>query len=283
MLFVFLTIIMLGVMHNVFYATSHQSRRICNTPQLFDARDMVQHEMFEDHLYEMDWNSKQKLWSLISLNLPTVVSKSRLLLTGEIAYDVIKRNIPGDFVETGVWAGGSSILLYKTLIEFENSSTKYNRSLFACDSFEGLPQPSSADKEGGFIVGAKGDYAYGLNEFMVNMATFHADNPEILKIVPGWFDTTLVNINVQQIAYLRLDGDMYVSTYAPLEALYHKVSSGGIVYVDDFYSFNGCHRAVNDFRLKYNITDKIHDQDLPENFEFSDQGRREAVWWRKSA
>lgn len=273
-------------MYYVFYTTSLQANKtICRTPESPETRDTIRHGVWEDRLHEMDWNSKQKLWSSVSLNLPTLVSKSRLLLTGEIAYDVIKRGIPGDFVETGVWAGGSTILLYKTIVDFENLSTENNhpRRLFACDSFEGLPLPSSEDKEGSFIVGAKGDYAYGLNEFKSNMETFRANNPDILKIVPGWFDVTLVDMDVQQIAFLRLDGDMYASTYAPLAILYHKISPGGIVYVDDFYSFNGCHRAVNDFRQWHNITDKIYDQGLPEGFDFSEHGRREAVWWRKSS
>lgn len=55
-------------------------------------------------------------------------------------------------------------------------------------------------------------------------------------------------LGIGRIAYLRLDGDLYSSTMEALEALYHKVSPGGFVYVDDYGSYNGCRAAVDRFR-----------------------------------
>jgi len=63
----------------------------------------------------------------------------------------------------------------------------------------------------------------------------------------GWFKDTLPNAPIDKIAVLRLDGDMYESTIQALESLYHKVSAGGAVIIDDYF-LKACAEAVTDFR-----------------------------------
>jgi len=74
---------------------------------------------------------------------------------------------------------------------------------------------------------------------------------------------------------LRLDGDIYVSTVDALKNLYHKVSPGGYIYVDDFGSFSGCKAAVEEFRKQNNISEPM--VPVSENAD----GAYEAVWWQK--
>ena len=62
---------------------------------------------------------------------------------------------------------------------------------------------------------------------------------------------------IDQIAILRLDGDMYESTSVVLEHLHPKVSQGGIVIIDDYGMLPECNRAVEDYRLKHGITDPL--------------------------
>lgn len=62
---------------------------------------------------------------------------------------------------------------------------------------------------------------------------------------------------------------MYESTIQALEALYHKVSRGGFVIIDD-YILTGCRQAVTDFRTANRINDGIVDIDGT------------GVFWRKS-
>ena len=52
-----------------------------------------------------------------------------------LAEDVIRNDIPGDFVETGVWTGAMSIFMAAS----EVYSIFGDRKVWACDSFEGLP------------------------------------------------------------------------------------------------------------------------------------------------
>jgi O-methyltransferase len=63
------------------------------------------------------------------------------------------------------------------------------------------------------------------------------------------------------LSILRLDGDMYQSTSEGLMCLYHRVSPGGYVIVDDYGAVPGCRAAVNDFRRKRDITNPIQNID----------------------
>ena len=55
-----------------------------------------------------------------------------------------------------------------------------------------------------------------------------------------------------------------------LENLYHKVSVGGYVIIDDYHSWVACGRAVNDFLEKNSIQADIQEID------------GSAVYWKKS-
>ena len=43
---------------------------------------------------------------------------------------------------------------------------------------------------------------------------------------------------------------MFVSTWDALVHLYDKVVPGGLIYIDDYGSFNGCREAVDIFRFQ---------------------------------
>ncbi len=50
---------------------------------------------------------------------------------------------------------------------------------------------------------------------------------------------------------------MYSSTMDSLSNLYHKVSKGGYVIVDDYYSWPSCRRAVTEFLSMKSIEPEI--------------------------
>ena len=70
-------------------------------------------------------------------------------------------------------------------------------------------------------------------------------------------------------ALIRLDGDLYESTYVALEALYPKLSPGGFVIIDDYTATNACQAAVQDYRTLMGIEAPIHEIDWT------------GVWWQK--
>jgi len=94
---------------------------------------------------------------------------------------------------------------------------------------------------------------------------------EQVKFLPGWFEDTLPTAPVEQLAVLRLDGDMYDSTMVALNSLYSRLSVGGFVIVDDYHAIRGCKEAVDDFRAAHGITDELKQVDWT------------CRYWRKSA
>ena len=55
-------------------------------------------------------------------------------------------------------------------------------------------------------------------------------------------------------ALVRLDGDTYESTIQALENLEPLTSQGGYIIIDDYFSWTGCKKATDDYRLKMGIT-----------------------------
>ncbi|MGB2680193.1 MAG: TylF/MycF/NovP-related O-methyltransferase, partial [Candidatus Competibacter sp.] len=87
----------------------------------------------------------------------------------------------------------------------------------------------------------------------------------------GWFRDTLPRVATDALAVLRLDGDMYESTWDALVNLYPKLSAGGYVIVDDYKVVPGCRTAVEDFRQTHGITEPIQEIDWA------------GVYWRRTA
>ena len=197
----------------------------------------------------------------------THVNYGRLKFLYDLSEQVGDSKIEGAFVETGVWRGGSAGIL-------ACMSKKYNykHPLFFFDSFEGLPEPTQEDGEDAEIFSnnqtsgnlvpiekLKAEETY-IQELLFEKLSI---DPTKVNIVKGWFQDTLpVNKDkIEKIAILRLDGDWYESTKVALENLYDLVVSGGYIVIDDYYFWDGCKKAVNDFvsekDLKININGNV--------------------------
>ena len=170
-----------------------------------------------------------------------------------------------------------------------------NRRIYLADSFQGLPKDTdvSAWKSlsntsgvlGGKIMstlhGQEGQFATTRNKFEVNMAS-NGFNISVLKhrirVLEGFYEDTLPQLKSENVklSFLRLDGDIYISTIQALENAYELVQPGGYIYVDDYGSFEGCRRAVDFF--KQSIGDN---EPLFPIFEEDKATKFEAVWWRK--
>src|SRR6185437_12691524 len=53
--------------------------------------------------------------------------------------DVLKKGVPGDLIETGVWRGGATIFMRAML----KARSVTDRLVWVADSFEGLPEPDA--------------------------------------------------------------------------------------------------------------------------------------------
>lgn len=159
----------------------------------------------------------------------------------ELAANVIKRGVPGDLVECGVYAGSQCAAMAKAIMDAGDQSW---RRVHLFDSFQGIPQSGPEDHEFQAHGNPPGDAACSLDQVKKNMAEWGI--PEsILVYHPGWFEATVANPNPIAIALLRLDGDLYESTKVCMQHLFPRVSLAGWVIVDD-YPLSGCRKAIHE-------------------------------------
>ena len=187
----------------------------------------------------------------------SMIGNRRMSNLREIAECVLECNIPGDFIETGVWRGGACIMMRAVLKAFGDTT----RRVFVADSFCGLPAPNPE------IAADLGDEHYKFSELFVSSDQVRANFAKYglldaqVSFLEGWFSDTLPAAPIQEIAILRLDGDMYESTMDALNALFDKVTPGGFVIVDDYGAVEGCQRAIREFRAARGIDDPLYDID----------------------
>ena len=185
----------------------------------------------------------------------TMIGRKRLDNLQRCIEDVIDKGVPGDLIETGVWRGGATIFM-RALLKLDNVR---DRTVWVADSFQGLPPPDP-----GRYPADEGDahhtmtaLAVSADEVRANFAKFGVLD-EGVRFLEGWFEQTLSTPEISRLAVLRLDGDMYGSTMVALEQLYHRVSEGGYVIIDDYGAVPGCRKAVDDFRARHGITEPMH-------------------------
>lgn len=193
----------------------------------------------------------------------TMLPMPRLLNLYEIIKRLNEAGVKGAIVECGVWNGGAIGLM--ALANRRHSGPPRNFHLF--DSFVGLPPPTPFDSDvyAGYLkneksksssdtedkklaaIGAcQGKSRTEVEEFLVkrlgidqSQLTFHV----------GWFQDTVQSARpaIGDIALLRLDGDWYDSTKVCIEGLYDSVVHGGFVIIDDYGTFEGCRKAIDEF------------------------------------
>jgi O-methyltransferase len=194
----------------------------------------------------------------------TMIGSARMRNLRQSCEAVLLDGVPGDFIETGVWRGGASIFM-KGILEAYGDD---HRRLFVADSFKGLPPPNPSEfpADAGDVHHTFQQLAIAKEQVEENFRKYGLLDERVV-FLEGWFKDTLPTAPIEQIAILRLDGDMYESTIQALDALYHKVSPGGFVIVDDF-GLQGCNKAIGDFRTTHGIDSII----------FPVDGM--AAWWR---
>lgn len=163
----------------------------------------------------------------------------------------------GCIVECGVWRGGMSAGMADVLP---------GRLHFLFDSFEGLPPAQDIDGEAAlswqkdtssanYYDNCRAERGYAERAMQMSGA-------KCFKLVQGWFRDTLVGFTPEEpIAVLRLDGDWYESTLQCLTALYPHVVPGGLVIIDDYFTWDGCSRAVHDYLSRTRALERIEGGD----------------------
>jgi len=184
----------------------------------------------------------------------------------DLIRQVLAENIPGHFLEAGVWRGGACIFA-RLLLDL--LAPDQDRLVYAADSFAGLPlSDHEADQPYPFHLDSL--LACPLDQVRAHFEHFDIDPDKKTRFVKGMFADSLPGLQTDGLAILRADGDLYVSTRDILDNLYEQVVPGGFVIIDDFGALEPCRRATEDFRTLHGITDPMHKIDWT------------GVYWRKT-
>lgn len=183
----------------------------------------------------------------------TMTSDQRLAALCDAIEYVVHRGIPGSIVECGVWKGGSSMAAAECLSSLDDTG----RDIYLYDTFEGMSEPTEADKEidsgksaGEMMASSTREdlvWAYSsLEEVKKNLSTVRYPQNKI-HFVKGKVEDTIPATIPDQIALLRLDTDWYESTKHELEHLFPLLSPGGVLIIDDYGHWDGARRAVDEY------------------------------------
>ncbi|WP_119069431.1 TylF/MycF/NovP-related O-methyltransferase [Rubrobacter indicoceani] len=183
----------------------------------------------------------------------TMIGQKRLRSIRRCIRTVIREDVPGDLIETGVWRGGASIYAKACLKAFGDEK----RNVWVADSFTGLPEPNPEK-----YPADAGDEHHTYEQLAISLETVR-DNfsrfdllDERVRFLKGWFSETLPTAPIERLAVARLDGDLYESTMDALTALYPKLSPGFLI-VDDYGGLAPCREAVEDYRSAHSVTGPV--------------------------
>ena len=177
---------------------------------------------------------------------------------------IIKNDIPGAFVECGVWRGGCISMIAEIL----KNADVTDRDIYLYDTFEGMTEPGDEDTHFSGAQFARPQYeakkkkgekwSYGPLDVVKENIAKTGYNPDRFHIVKGDVEQTLSQTRPEQICLLRLDTDWYASTKAEMDHLYPLLETGGIFICDDYGAWKGAYKAVNEYLTQNAIKPFIH-------------------------
>lgn len=169
-------------------------------------------------------------------------------------HHVIKNDIPGDFVETGVFMGGSCMIIAEVLKQLKVN----DRAIWMYDTYEGVPKPNDieTDPEGKLLKTwweeqkqLDGQTSTWCNASLPTVKTNlekvnYSGNVHFVK---GLVEDTIPRQGPDAIALLRIDVDLEYPTRHVLDHFYPRLSMGGHVIFDDYGMFPSVKHTIDDY------------------------------------
>lgn len=191
----------------------------------------------------------------------TMTSIERMYSLYKAVEYVVRFEIPGDFVECGVWEGGSCMLMAQTLAR----KGDLTRKIFLYDTYTGMARPTEEDytlKDGHQAVDIwRRDEKEGYNKWCyvpldeVRRNVLSTGYPEErLVFVKGMVEDTIPRTTPKAISILRLDTDWYESTLHALRHMYPLLVERGALIIDDYGVWAGARKAVDEYLAENKIS-----------------------------
>jgi hypothetical protein len=186
----------------------------------------------------------------------TMTSPERMYSLYKAVKYVVKAKLEGDFVECGVWKGGSAMVIAHTLKTLGIT----DREIFLYDTYEGMSEPSEHDMKNSTGDGDhvrkywEENQAEGVNKWCYSALDEVRNNLEStgypinhIHTIKGKVEDTIPDTIPKKISLLRLDTDWYESTKHELIYLYPILSDKGVLIIDDYGSWAGAKKAVDEY------------------------------------
>lgn len=149
----------------------------------------------------------------------------------------------GCILECGSFRGGTTVFMGKVLNEWGDA-----REIYTFDTFEGMPQPTSPDRETIYQAGLFTETSLdGVSRYVQEEGlTQH------ITLVKGLVQDTLADVLLreQYVSFALVDTDQYQGTLSSLKLIVPKLQENGIILVDD-YQVEGVKKAVSEIREQY--------------------------------
>ncbi len=164
--------------------------------------------------------------------------------------------VSGAMVEFGVAMGGSGIILARHC----GAGDRF----LGFDVFAMIPPPASTKDDAkskaryetiasGQSRGIGDDSYYGYRNDLLGdvKAAFARHGAPVdgrrVQLVKGLFEDSWADAAPDRIALVHIDCDWYDPVRFCLEAVADRLSSGGIIIIDDYHDYGGCRTAVDEF------------------------------------
>ncbi len=210
-----------------------------------------ENDSFEQYNCLDHYHKKSHEWKPVSIPM-TVLSKGQLDLVEKCVLDLEDRCITGDYIEAGVWRGGSIIFLSALLLAYDIK----DRKVYAADSFCGIPKNTVFRHDP--VDQWTDRWEANQNEVVKNIERFSIPK-DAVEFVSGQFSESLKSLSDCKFSFIRIDCDAHDSVLTSLEFLYPLLQPGGIVVIDDWHLV-GCRFAVDNYRATHDIHDKIYEE-----------------------
>ncbi|MCL1881177.1 MAG: TylF/MycF family methyltransferase [Oscillospiraceae bacterium] len=188
----------------------------------------------------------------------SMTSFEQLCATMKACKYVCQNNIPGDFVECGVWRGGNAMIAAWVFEKFR----AITRNVWLFDTFEGFENAGIEAGEFDLIEENDNSDEFLYNpEYCKNSLEDVRSNfkkmglrfnnvcfikGDVLETLSQESELSFIMIP-RKIAVLRMDTDYYESTLRQMQVLYPLISKHGVLIEDDYYLYEGVRKAIADY------------------------------------
>ncbi len=167
----------------------------------------------------------------------TVVSPDRCYIIDRFCCHC--SHLQGDFVECGVYKGGTAYLIANAI-----KKSGVDKCLYLFDTFRGMPSTAFKERDGH----QEGDFGEE-DASLESVENYLADFPHVI-IHAGIIPTTFENVETKQFSFVHIDVDLYQTALDCCRFFYNRLVSGAVMIFDDYgftYYKNAEKRAVDEF------------------------------------